>query len=368
MEVSKIGEREAIAYLVTIVIAKVFLAYPAVLVGYAANAAWLVVLLSGLVTLFFINFVTKLVTSFPGKSFPEVCQTILGPYFGLVTACLPILGMLLEESLLLRNFSESMLVVALPETPLSVVMVCFLGACLVAVYLGIENIARASYISFPFTLAAILCITLLSFNAWKPDLLFPILGEGLFSILKAGLIRSSDYLELVNLYIIPFLFYPKQVKRIGQKSVVMVIGVFLVVILTYTMSFPFPVAEEPYLPLYTMARGVYLGHFIQRIEAIFVIFWVFAGLLLLSSGFYVLCIILAQILKLPDYKPLISPLAIITFALAFAPPSLSDVVYLSNYGVREWGWLIYYGIPIILLLVARLRGGDGQNESTQKES
>lgn len=268
----------------------------------------------------------------------------------------------------MRNFSESMLLVALPETTLSVVILCFVGACMVAVYLGVENIARASYISFPFTLAAILAITLLSFNAWKPQYLFPLFGRGLFSILRAGVIRSSDYIELITLYLMPFLFYTHQVKKVGFKAVIVSSAIFLLVVITYSMSFPFPVGQEPYLPLYMMAKGVYLGHFLQRIEAIFLIFWVFAGLLLLSSGFYSLCKILSQILKLPDYKPLIPPLAIITFALAFAPPSLPDAVHLSNYGLREWGWFVFYGIPIFLLVVARLRGGDDNNAISDKEN
>lgn len=368
MEISKIGEKEAVAYLVTIVIAKVFLTYPAVLVGYVANAAWAVVALSGLMTLFFMYFVVKLVVSFPGKSFPQICEKILGPYLGSFVALLPFLGWLIEESLLMRNFSESMLIVALPETTLSIVMLCFVGACVVAVYLGIESIARASYISFPFTLVAIFAITLLSFNAWKPQYLFPLFGKGLFPIVRAGVIRSSDFLELITIYLMPFLFYPYQVRKVGLKAVMVSIVIFLLVVITYTMSFPFPVSQEPYLPLYMMAKGVYLGHFFQRIEAIFLIFWVFAGLLLLSGGFYALCIILSQVLKLPDYKPLILPLAIITFALAFAPPSLPDAVYLSNYGLREWAWFVFYGIPIFLLIVARLRGIDGKNEFTKKEN
>jgi spore germination protein KB len=357
MTASKIGEKEAIAYIVTTIIGKIFLTYPAVIIAYAANAAWAVVLLSGLVTLFFLYFVVKLVTTFPGKPFPEICRIILGSYLGPVIGILPMVGWIIEEALLLRNFSESMLVVALPETPLSTVVFCFVAACTIAVYLGIENIIRACYISFPFILAAILTIALLSFNTWRTDLLFPLLGKGALPVLKAGIIRSSDFLEVTALYILPILFYSKQVKRIGVRAVIISTAIFLVVIITFSMSFPFPVGEEPYLPLYMMARGVYLSDFLQRIEAIFVIFWVFAGLLLLSAGFYVLCIIFAQTLKLPDYKPLILPMAIITFALAFAPPSLPDAVRLSNYTVREWAWVVFYGIPIILLVVARLRGG-----------
>lgn len=365
---SKIGEREAVAYLVTIVIGKVFLTYPAILVGYVANAAWAVVVLSGLVTAFFLIFMVKLVTTFPGKSFPEICEHILGPYLGPVVALLPVGGWLMEEALLLRNFSESMLVVALPETALSIIVLCFLGACIVGVYYGLENIARASYISFPFTLTAILAITLLSFTTWKTDWFYPILGEGVLPMLKAGVIRSSDFVEVAALYAMPSFFHPKQVKKIGFKAVMLSTAIFLLVIITYTMSFPFPVGQEPYLPLYMMARGVYLGQFFQRIEAIFVIFWVFAGLLLLASGFYALCMILAQTLRLPDYKPVILPFAIIIFALAFAPASLPDAVYLSNYAIREWAWVIFFGVPIILLTVARLRRIDSGNEIPKNRS
>ena len=142
MEISKIGEKEAVAYLVTIVIAKVFLTYPAVLVGYVANAAWAVVALSGLMTLFFMYFVVKLVV-FSWKIFSKICEK-LGPYLGSGFCAVP---WLVDRVFANARFSESMLIVALPKRR-HIVMLPFVEP-VVAVYLY-QGIARL-LISFPYT-------------------------------------------------------------------------------------------------------------------------------------------------------------------------------------------------------------------------
>ena len=352
----KIGETEAIALLVTIITSKIYLTFPTVLVDYGGSAAWQIILLSGLVCLLLFGFIYKFMQVMGENNFPATVESLTGPYLGGLIVFLVLLPWLVDVAMTLRRFSEMMIIIALPETPISYVVLCFIGSSAVAAYLGIQTIARACYLSFPFSLGAIILIIVLTYPSWNKDWLFPLMGKGIDRILTYGVLRTSDFGELNFIYVVPLVFYARQVKRIGYKSIGISLVILLTVMITYLLTFPPVVAEEPYLPLYMMARSVYLGRFLQRIEAVFVLFWVISGFLWISAGIYGFVRLLSDYLKLPDYRPLILPSAVVITAIAFIPANLPDVVLFSVYQYRNYSFLWVFGLPAFLLLVARFRG------------
>lgn len=367
VKVGKIGESEAIALLTTIITTKIFLSYPTIMISYGGSAAWMTVLVSGLTAMAFFWLIVKFVNRYPDTTFPETVENITGPYFGTLIVLFVLFPWLIETAMTLRRFSEMIVVVALPETPISIIMLTFVGSAAIVAYLGIQTIARACYLSFPFSLGAVLLITLLTYPSWNMDWLFPLLGKGIGQVIKYGVFHSSDYLELNVLYIIPLIFYTKQVKRIGYKSIGIALLIFLLVVFTYTLTFPAAVGEEPYLPLYMMARSVYLGRFLQRIEAIFVLFWVISGYLWISTGLFGFCATLTNLLKLPDCRPLIFPTAIIMMAVAFIPANMPDTVFFSDYFYREYSFIPVFGLPALLMFIAAIRrkGAGGSEKKPQ---
>jgi len=359
----KIGETEAIALLVTNIATKVYLTTPAVYMHLCENAAWIMVLISGLVSLAFFWFILKYVEFFPEKNLSETAEKVLGPFFGNLIILLVLLLVFLEVAFCFRKYSEMILLVALPEIDIAPVLAVFLVSCAIATYLGAATIAGAAYISFPFALSAVAIICLCSFHLWNSSWMFPVLSKSMGDILLAGVLRSSDYVELIFLYCFADLFYPKQIKSIGVKSIGISTLIFLVVMWAYNLSFPSTVGQENYLPLYTMARNIYLGRFVQRIEAIFVLFWVVSGCIWLSVGFFINCKLLSDMLKLPDFRPLIPAMAILVYSAAIIPQSLPDTILYSDYYLRNYSAFFAFGVPALLIIIAILRGKVEKNDA-----
>lgn len=361
----KIGESEAVALITTIVTTKVFIHMPTDYVSHGGSAAWVIVIISGLVTAALFWFSVKFIERFPDKTFPETAEELAGPYFGSLIALLILVTWVFEMAMTLRRFSEMMVTVALPETPISIIVLSFMAASGIAAYLGVTTIARACYLSFPFSLGAILLMAVLTYPLWNTDWLFPLLGKGTGELFKYGIANSGDYMEMNFLYALPVLFYSRQVRRISYKSIGISMVIFLAVILTYSLSFPAVVGQEPFSGLYMMARNVYLGRFLQRVEAIFVLFWVVGGYLWISAGLYGACAILAGLLRQPDYRPLVLPVAVMMAAIAFIPANLPDAVLISDGIVRNWGVIPLFGLSALLLLIGfvRRKGGNAVEES-----
>jgi spore germination protein KB len=361
----KLGESEAIAFITTTMSTKVFLTTPAIIVDLVGCSAWMAVLISGLVTIMFFWVILKYLDRFPDKIFSETAEDIVGPYIGILFSLILFILWFAETSLTLRLFSEMMIINALPRTPISIIVAVFATIAVIAAYMGIKTIAQACYILFPVSLGAILLIGFLTFHLWETDWLFPLFGNGPWPVVKYGLLRVSDLAELNFIYVFPMYFYPKQFKHIGYKSIGISMMIFFAVVLTYTLSFPVEVGKEMYLPLYMMARNIYLGRFLQRVEVIFMLFWVLSGCLWISAGFFGASVLLAGLLKLPEYKPLMVPLAIISFSVAFIPANLPDLVIFVGYYVRNTIFVAMFGIPIILLIIAFIRKkGANPNAST----
>jgi len=359
----KIGQSEAIALMVTVLATKVFLTYPAFIVSLGGSAAWQITLISGLVTLVFFWFILKYLEQFPDRTFPETAEYITGPYLGGLIVISVLVPWLFELAITFRGFGELIVIVALPETSISIIMLIFLICTGLAAYLGLSTIARACYLAFPFTLGAVLLILVLSYPSWNTDWLFPILGNGVLNTIKVGIMRSSDFIELNFIYALPLVFYANQVGKIGYLSIIITMITFVMIVITFQLTIPAVMGQEPYLPLYQMAQSVYLGRFIQRIEVIFVFFWVFSGYLWVSASVYGFCHILTQWLKLPDYRPLVLPTLIIIFAVAFIPQSKPDALSIANHSYRSFGYIQAFGLPVLLLLLAILFGKGGRNNA-----
>jgi spore germination protein KB len=352
----KIGQNEAVALITTSIVTKVFLAYPNYIVTAAGSAAWLIAPISGVFALVLVWFMVKLLESFPGKSFWQITEETVGSYLGLIVMLVLLIPWLFTMAMTLRRFSEMIITVALPDTPISIITLAFIGTSAFIAYLGIEAISRSCFLAFPFILGALILILILTGSSWETDWLFPLLGKGLGPIIKNSMLHTSDFLEINLLFVLSIIYFPRQIKKIGFKSILIAIVLFFISVLAYSLTFPSIVGEEPYLPLYMMARSVYLGRFIQRIEAIFLFFWVFAGYLWTATGIFGLCHITADTLKLPDYRPLILPTAIIITALSFIPANLPDtVIWVNNFYVRIIS-ICLLTIPAMLLLAAKARG------------
>jgi spore germination protein KB len=359
----KIGTTEAIALLVTCVSTKIYLTTPAIYVNLGGNAAWMMIIISDLATLAFFRFIVKHAEYFPDKTFPETAENVAGFLIGGILSLLLWAFFLVETGLSARKFSEMVVLVALPETSIGVIILVFLASSSVVTYLGLSTVAGAAYLSFPFVVIAIFSICVLSYNLWNISWLFPLFTKGIDQTLLVGILRSSDFIEILPLYVFVDMFYPKQIKRIGYKSISFSTLVLFLIMLTYSLSFPEGVSQEKYLPLYTMARNIYLGRFIQRIEAIFVLFWVLSGCLWISVGFFACSKLLSDLLKLPDYRPLIPAMGVLLYTTAVLPQSMAEVIKYSDIYIRSYSFILVFGLPALLLLIAVLRGKVGKSHA-----
>ena len=68
--------------------------------------------------------------------------------------------------------------------------------------------------------------------------------------------------------------------------------------------------------------------------------------------FYGSVVSFAATFNIKEYRPLIIPIAAVVFAISILPASMTDTIVLNDFALTNFYWIIAFGIPLLLWLVA----------------
>jgi spore germination protein (amino acid permease) len=348
------GRWEAASILINAVIVQVILNFPRSMVEIGGTAGWMIAVYICVLALLGFFLIQKLYSKFEGKDLLDLGEHIGGDFGRVVVGLILMAHFMFAISVILREFSEDMKVIALTVSPISLVTIFFLSGMILGAYLGIEAIARFTAIHLPiiFVFYLVFVIGVAYYCDYKN--LFPILGTGLPNIFGKGFLRVSSFSALVILFMsFPFIKTKKNFKAAGYMGIG-ISSVFLISSsLIYIAVFRYGYGLENFLPVFQLSRLINYGRFFQRIESIFVLAWTLVAYMYLSIGFFFIVYIFKKTFKLQYLRPLILPFAVLIFTLSLMPQNLMISIDLETMYFRSAAWLVTFGVTIILLIIAR---------------
>ena len=361
---AKFGVAEAVVLLTMSAMARIFLTFPQYLIETAGPAAWLSSLAGLVFALFQVYLFYLLLKPHPDQSIVEITGEALGRYAGTAVNIIFCLYFVLVAVFFARPFSEAMLISALPGTPISVVNTSFILAGLFGAYLGLEALARAARIAYPFMLGGIVVLLLGLSPQWDISGIYPILGTGPVKvILEAGLNSSLVSEVLIAGVIVQSFHGPGMFGRVVSRAMVMAFLYLAVLEMILVMTVTWNVAVEYTLPFYNISRLIFLSRFFQRIESIFVIIWGFIGMIKVALALYAAAVTLAGALRLPDHRPLLPALAMITFTASLLPPDFPSTLEFDAEIARKYIVpAVTIFLPAVVLAADHLRRRGRGNE------
>lgn len=361
------GSWEATTILINLFCTKIFLNFPRMAAEEGGTAAWLFTIY--ITVLAFIGFiiVEKLYKPFEGKDLLDVAELAAGNAGRVLTGLVIIFCLGWGAVAYMRMFSENMKLISLTTSPLSYVELFFVACLIVGSYLGVEAISRLHAFAVPVIATGFLSIMLGAVNYIDAGNLLPILGNGAKEIFLDGAMKVSDFSEILVLFLlVPFLKKHDVMKATGYWGLGLSAAFLLLSTLVYSMVFPYPSSLNITIPIFHVARLIKFGRFFQRVESVFLFAWAASSLLYITVNFYFILFTFQKTFQLDYYKPLIIPFAIIVMSLSFIPSDFAEVVLYEVDVFRTWSWIPAFIMPILLLVVARLRKkpakqGDGSH-------
>lgn len=358
LEKGKINIRQFTILVTLYLVGSAILIVPSLLASKAKQDAWIAGIAAICLSMLIVPLYITLGKRFPNKTIAEYSEMILGRWLGKAAFALFLLYVFVSAVLTLRNIGDFMTSQIIQATPIQAVHILFMFVVVMGVRLGLEPLARAAELFFPWTVLLIIALVVMLAPQMKAVNVQPVLEGGFFPVLKA-IVSFATFPFLGSVTFLMIVPMANRVEKVGEAffAGVLLGGVILTVIAVVGIAvMGVDQASRHSFPSYEIARRISIGDFLERIEAIMAVIWFVTIYFRLSIMHYVLSLGIAQTLRLRDHRVLAIPLGFII--IVFSIISVPNSVYLSTFNKITLPLFIFslaLLLPLLLLIVAVIR-------------
>lgn len=323
----------------------------------AGTDGWIMVAFAGLLNIPAAYIIVRLNSRFPGKTFAEYSQIIIGTVPGKILTALFAVYLLLVIAYITRAFTEVVKMFLLFRTPTEAIMLSLILVCTYIVRGGVECIARINELIFPILFIPFFVLLLFGLPIMDFSNLLPVLQISPDTVFRAvpAMAFSFEGLELMLFYI-GFMENPKKAYKPAVLAVLF-ITLFLVMITAFCIAAFGKNAVTRFLwPLVSYVRAINIpGLFIERLDGLLLSLWMLTVFTTIVSIYFIVGYSISKVAGTKEQKQYILPLSIVIYYFALQPGGLAELY--------QWGSFIFpyaitsflYIAPAALLLIARLR-------------
>lgn len=356
MSEQKIGNWEAIALVLTVIINHIILDLPKSIIEFNSSGSVLNVIFIGIIVIGIIYLICKLLQNFPGLDIFDISKFLGGKWLKIIMCILFLIYIIFTISTLLRSFSEGLKVIFFPRTPVSIIMLLFLITIVITNKLGFSSVTRANMFFTPLVLLNILFIFITNWNNFTFQRIFPFLGYGASSTFFSGLSNLYALGGISYLYLIPpYLKNQKSYKKVAFISIGFSAFYLLISVSTLLFLLPPIIITQQVFPTYFASRFIEFGRFFQRLDALFLLIWLLSIICYLSIAFHFMSDIFKKITNFKTSKWCISLFAMFSFWIALLPQNMQKVSFLENTVYKYIVLILIYGICLSILILANIK-------------
>lgn len=353
---ASVGAKEFVAMLTLFVASNAFLSYPRYVSESGLEAAWMEPIGSAVLSLVLFLVVEKLLSRFfPGMDIVEVVKEKFGSFLATLVGIVFALYFVANTASVMRQFVENVVSTVLPTTPILVIGIFFIATVGYFAYTGLEGICRTAYLFLPVLVIGIIGLCLLTMNQWHRELLFPIWGSGIPAVLMGSFRYASIFTNVLLLCVIyPHAHDARAFRKIGVWSILISTTLLVAFLLVYHMVFGAIESGKSTFSLYQLARLIYLGSFLQRLESVFVFLWVISAVIKMAAMVWSAAYLLSSAFTWPTFRPAVPGISTLCFALGMWPRNLVDVIDFDQKYLMSWGWTVVFGLPVSIVVLGAL--------------
>jgi spore germination protein KB len=318
---------------------------------------WIALIISGILFFPVLLIYIRLTAMHPEKDIFDIAYTLFGKIWGRMIAFIFVLFSLHLGALVVRNFSEFMESVMMPETPQLPMMMLMV---LVSSYLassGFEVFGRWSSFILPIVIAVIIFTLIFSCSNMDFSNLKPIMGNSLPALFKSSFITLSFPLGDMVVFLGVLCARNKNDNPYKLFITAFLVGILFLVSTTIRnlMILGPNVVKDTYYPSFIASRTIYVGSFFTRIESTIAGNLMFAGITKISVCLLVSAKGVAKFLSLKSYKSMVVPLGLSVLALSYIAFDRMDEMF--EYGCIYYNYSLYIQIllPAIIWIAAEIK-------------
>ncbi|MDF2547313.1 MAG: hypothetical protein K0R93_2211 [Anaerosolibacter sp.] len=321
-----------------------------VIIGSGAGAkreVWLAILLGMTGGILLSLVYARILYLFPNQNLCDIVLHIFGKYIGGLIIVLYSWFAFHLGALVLRNFGEFIITVALPETPMIVPMILLSFLCIWVSKEGIEVLGRWGELFIIFL--GIIMLTTLSFSTTEVEInhIRPFLLEGWAPVLKGAF--SSLTFPFGETVV--FLMVLSCLQQRGSAFKTYPIGILIAGLLLTAFGarnilvLGSEKAMVTYFPSYAAVSRIDVAEIFTRIEIVVSVSFIISGMVKISICLMAASRGLAKLTGLGNYRIIITPVGLLMV-------NLSYFIYGSIMEMVEWAFKVwnFYALPFQVIL------------------
>jgi spore germination protein KB len=355
-QTGKIGIREYVAIVTLVIGTKIADDTPEILYDQVGNAAWISIIIIGLLAIIPLFFLLKVLAYHPNKSLMDISQI----YFGRIISFFIILLLWIMGTLALiidsAIYTDIIGTMYFTRTPTIIIYSILIGISAYGAKKGLEQVGSVAYAVLPYIKLTLLIALMLTFFHGEFDFIFPILGPGVWEIAKESTLKLSilgDFLYIGALA--AFVKSSGEFKRGTWISLIILLIEFPVAVIGYLILFDYESVQLLNYPFHETIRYVSVG-FLSNLETFFLPFWLISSFVRFAIYIYLSAIIFGWLFKIKNFEYVIPSLATLIVLIGIIPETPTFTLLSLRKILLNVFTPFFFMLPIFLWMMAKLKG------------
>lgn len=356
MEIKQIGNFQAIALILIIVINHLILGTPRTLVAETGTGTILNMIYVFILAILLVFIIAKLFSNFNGKDIIDISEFLGGKVLKAIVGIVFIGYFLVILSTTVRVIVQDLEIIYFQNISVYVLTLAILASIVFVYKYGSSAVIKCNSIIAPIVGVAILIIAFSNIQDFSLDRIFPILGFGAKETFITGASNIFAYSGLAILYfIMPMLKDSKNFKKVSIVSTVLV-GILIVgSVSSLVLSFPFIENINEISSLYVESRDISYWQVFQRIDGLFVFSWILALLSYISVVLFIIVVIFRKLTNTKKEFPVILAFATITYVITLIPNNMAMIRFLEDIVFKYTNIVVAIFLSLTILILANIK-------------
>lgn len=356
MENTKLGNKEAIALLVTITFNHIIMNITKAIIESSESASIINVLYIGIIAIIFTSIICYFLKKFPTLDLIDISDYLGGKILKWLIGILFVGYFIFFSGNLLNMFSTFLEIIYFQLVKPKYIVALFVIGAVIACTLRHNAIFRSTFIIFPFLIVSTLFIFIGDFRYFIFEKMYPILGNGATATFLTGLSNMFAFQGLAYIYFIPSkLKEPNQLKKIAITSVVLSCIFLLISVAIILFMFNGFVETDELLPLYSATKYIEFGSFFQKLDSIFVLIWIASFVNYLGIALKFSSYILKKLTNIENENIFAYILGIVLFFIGIWQKNYAISKFLASTAYKYAFFILIVGISFLILLSATIK-------------
>lgn len=352
----KVKNWEAICSIVILMINKLILNIPYYIVKLVGNGAIVNVIYIGIIDFFILLIIIKLIDNFQSLDLMDISDFLGGHTLRNVVGLMAIVLFYLVSFITLLDFCNVLHNIYFSNFSIIYILFFFIIGVAIANFIGIESIVHSATFIVPLIILSIVITFFSSLRNISIENITPIFGKNYYTTFIKGASNAfSMYIIVYIYYIKPLIENQKDYKKISIISYLISFVLLLLSVISMLSLFETSSSNIPINSLFLLSRQIELGHFIQRVDSIFILLWISATFTYLSLIIFAINRIIKKFTNISNEKMLSFSTCSILFGLSLIPFNITQIQFIENTIYRFIILSFIFGIGIIILSLANYK-------------